>query len=545
MAFLPIAERELRIASRRKSTHRVRVWTTLAGLLVSLFFIIFQRVLGRAMGNLGPVLFGLLTYYAFGLALLAGVVLAADSISVEKREGTLGLLFLTDLKGYDVVFGKLAAVGLSALCGLVAVLPVTGLPVLMGGVTGAEFGRVALALVNTLFFALATGILVSTWSRESAWAMAWTLGILALVAVAIPAVGKVMMFIRLPPGWWYMTSFSPFNSFNFGSETKYWSAPGRYWYSLLSSHLTAWCMLFLASWILPRAWQDKPFRQRRSAFAASVYMGSKSGAAMREFNLRSRLLDLNPIAWLAEKSSGMSRRFWMIFAIGAGVVALILLVDRNVWTFIATSYVMFALILGMKIMVAFQACRFFAEARRSGAWEMILSTPLTARQIIAGQWLAIRRIFLWPAIVLFTAQLVLSLLAANSTNQMIKYNFSSSSGRVPPVLLAFFATKWPLVFAQAAGIFYQTIKAVGQMLALGWMGMWFGLSAKKPSLAVGWTILFGLVIPAVICIPDPIIDLVLCLWARNKLQLELRRVIRPQGLVPLWVSPFAPPPIIR
>ena len=27
----------------------------------------------------------------------------ADSLSAEKREGTLGLLFLTDLRGYDVV----------------------------------------------------------------------------------------------------------------------------------------------------------------------------------------------------------------------------------------------------------------------------------------------------------------------------------------------------------------------------------------------------------------------------------------------------------
>src|SRR4051794_36582652 len=167
MVLLPIVERELRVASRRKSTHRIRLWTTLAGVAVSFLFLMVQRVAGRSIPNLGQVLYGVLTYYAFGLALLAGVFLAADCVSEEKREGTLGLLFLTDLKGYDVVMGKLMAVGLSALYGLVAVLPVTGLPLLLGGVTGGEYWRVSLALVNTLFFALATGILVSTWSRES------------------------------------------------------------------------------------------------------------------------------------------------------------------------------------------------------------------------------------------------------------------------------------------------------------------------------------------------------------------------------------------
>ena len=66
MAFLPIAERELRLASRRKSTHRIRVWTTLAGLVVSLFFMlaftVINRVTGRGTWNLGPILFTLLTF---------------------------------------------------------------------------------------------------------------------------------------------------------------------------------------------------------------------------------------------------------------------------------------------------------------------------------------------------------------------------------------------------------------------------------------------------------------------------------------------------
>ena len=63
----------------------------------------------------------------------------------------MGLLFLTDLKGYDVVLGKFIARSLPALYGLLALLPLIGIPLLLGGVTGSEFWRMALALVNALF----------------------------------------------------------------------------------------------------------------------------------------------------------------------------------------------------------------------------------------------------------------------------------------------------------------------------------------------------------------------------------------------------------
>src|SRR5438094_2612698 len=106
--------------------------------------------LARGRGSLGHPLFTYLTGYAFGLCLFPGVFLTADCLSEEKREGTLGLLFLTDLKGYDVVLGKLMATSLNAFYGLLAIFPLLALPLLLGGVSLWEFCRVMLALVNTL-----------------------------------------------------------------------------------------------------------------------------------------------------------------------------------------------------------------------------------------------------------------------------------------------------------------------------------------------------------------------------------------------------------
>ena len=44
----------------------------------------------------------------------------------------MGLIFLTDLKGYDVVLGKLAATSLNGFYGLLAVFPLLAFPLLTG-----------------------------------------------------------------------------------------------------------------------------------------------------------------------------------------------------------------------------------------------------------------------------------------------------------------------------------------------------------------------------------------------------------------------------
>src|SRR5262252_937145 len=181
--MLPIVHRELREAARRKSTYRIRSWTFVVGFVMSFFGLIL--VWGLSGGGVsGKPLFTLLADYAFGLCLLGGVFVTATCLSEEKREGTLGLLFLTDLNGYDVVLGKFVARSLNPFYSLLALLPLIGLPLLIGGVTGAEFWRMTLALANTLFLSLATGMCVSAFAREPQTAMMATLAALSVLAAA-------------------------------------------------------------------------------------------------------------------------------------------------------------------------------------------------------------------------------------------------------------------------------------------------------------------------------------------------------------------------
>src|SRR5437868_6899759 len=107
MTLLPIVERELRVAARQRFTFWSRLATAGLALLVYTGLQIIAEVSPGGGFKAGQVQFAILKWICFLFVCSAGIFLTADSVSEEKREGTLGLLFLTDLRGYDVVLGKL------------------------------------------------------------------------------------------------------------------------------------------------------------------------------------------------------------------------------------------------------------------------------------------------------------------------------------------------------------------------------------------------------------------------------------------------------
>src|SRR5690348_4682839 len=114
MNVLPIVDRELRVAARRPGTYRTRLWAASAAILLAAWRCLDFAWRGASPGTQGRSLFYTLSGLAFVYCLFIGARVTADTISEEKREGTLGLLFLTDLKGLDVVLGKLVASSLNS-----------------------------------------------------------------------------------------------------------------------------------------------------------------------------------------------------------------------------------------------------------------------------------------------------------------------------------------------------------------------------------------------------------------------------------------------
>jgi len=526
MTFLPLVIRELRTASRRKSTFRIRRWIALIAFIVGFFFIAAGYVGSR---DAGQSLFVFLTKLAIGFALLAGVFLTPDCISEEKREGTLGLLFLTDLKGYDVVLGKFIARSLNAFYGLLAFLPVAAISLLLGGLTGGEFWRMTLALLNFLFVVLALGIFVSALVRESRVATSATFLLIIFVFAVLPLLSPLSTIAHLPNPLKYPGYFSPTNPCIWSDDSNYRSARGFYWSSLAASHLLGWLLLAFTSWLLPRVWQEKPLVSKGRNLLSRLRRQGRGTPAQRA-KARQKLLPINPILWLVGDERVLRRVVWVIVSAWAILIIAAssqLTSEALVGTLYGTKFFGFLL----KIIVASQASRFFVESRKSGALELLLCTPLRNREIIRGQWLALRRLFLWPLAIFVLLNLtpIIFLIARAVPGANLGQTFAS------------------LIGVLALNCWF-TLGLVVDIFTIGWVGMWLGLTAKKPDLAPVWTILFVLILPSFVCGVDLLVDIFLMIWASSRLQQDIRWTLARQYQVPLsnmtpqMILPYVPPP---
>ena len=242
-----------------------------------------------------------------------------------------------------------------------------------------------------------------------------------------------------------------------------------------------------------------------------------------DLQLRRKLLD-QPVAWLVCRERWQSQGVWaMALLVASGfVAALIGVLPREAWFLWTWIGSLFTLIL--YLWAASQACRFFVEARRTGLLELLLATPLSERQIVAGHWQALLRMFGLPVLLLLgvhVAGTTLSQVAfqriatqastvttAATTNQGAIVTTHSVSvfgtARLPgkartnavPAFPRFQPVEatWQTVMAVASAA-AAALRTAANLLALCWFGMWMGLTSRTANLATLKTILFVQVIP--------------------------------------------------
>ena len=311
----------------------------------------------------------MLSSYLFGICLLAGIFLAADSLSEERREGTLGLLFLTDLKGYDIVLGKLLAVSLNAFYGLLAVFPVLGMSLVIGGVEGAEFGRMCLALVNALWFSTTLALWVSSRAESGFSAMTRAALLLILLVFLLPGAAEVIT----GSAWaFWAAAISPKEPFYYAQAANFWHQGEKFWCSLAVSHLAGWVFVALASWRLARFVEAAPVSRSAMACQKSLAGGGLFGKKQR----RKQLLEINPVLWLVEDTPRL-RWFNWIFCAGVSVLMILTSASRGVEGLVFLAMPFYFV---LKLVFAVQACRFFSESRRNGMLEQLAPRRFRAKQ---------------------------------------------------------------------------------------------------------------------------------------------------------------------
>jgi hypothetical protein len=426
--------------------------------------------------SLGPVLFGMLTWLAALAAFGAGLFFTSDSLSEEKREGTLGFLFLTDLRGYDVVGGKLLARSLRCFYGLLAIMPVLAITLVMGGVMGGQFWKTSLALLNALFCSLALGMFVSAISRDPQKAMAGTFllllvwmfsGTLADFFVSRAAGQKIIR--------WRLSS--PFYAFISARE---WRATA-FWQAIGVTQVMSWVLLGIASLVLPRTWQERP--TRRSVATTRWSYSWRFGRAGRRARLRRNLLGRNAVLWLACRERWQSFGLWALACLALMTVMTLLAFGISTGAWVAERSFSVVFTIALYLGVASQAGRFYVDARRSGLIELMLATPLTVREIVGGQWRALLRMFGPPALLVVAVDVLTQWLAGVPPSVSV-----TIAGAPSPAGFSRVAT--PAITTAASAVLW-----IANLAAICWFGMWMGMTSKNNNIAILKTIVFVQVIP--------------------------------------------------
>src|SRR5258708_6626596 len=395
MIFLPIVARELRVAARRRGTYVTR-FVIAVGALVLCGFIFLMELNARPQA-LSQFIFRGLSVLALLYGLASGRRSTADCLSEEKREGTLGLLFLTDLRGYDIVFGKLAATSLNGFYGLLAVFPVLAIPLLMGGVTNGEFWRMVLVLVNTFLFSLAIGIFVSALSRDARKALGANFILLFLLTWGLPiCAGMIAFFASAHTFARPLLYTSPVYSFALAFDVFYKPLARDFWLSSAIVFGLTCLLVLLAAWIVPHSWQDRPVRAEKSRWR-DFWQAWSFGSVAKRPAYRKQLLDINAFYWLAARARLKPLHVWVFFALLGCWWLGGWLASRDYWLDDSVKLTPAIILnLTLKSWITVETSQRLAEDQKSGALELLLSSPLTVRDILRCLLLALRRQFLTP-----------------------------------------------------------------------------------------------------------------------------------------------------
>jgi ABC-type transport system involved in multi-copper enzyme maturation permease subunit len=461
MNLLPVARRELRLLATRRRTYYSRVVITSVVIVLSLGMLYAGFGGALTANSAGRQLFLTLSFIAAAYVLIDGATITADCLSREKRDGTLGLLFLSTLRGHDIVAGKLVSRAANSAYALLAALPALGIALFLGGVTGGEYFGIMLALLNGLFFAAAFGMLVSALCQRERLAL--ILAVLGVVAFAV-----------LLPGWGWLSSqywalpsiskgflnWSPAGAFLLALS---FGTPGNplgsdFAEALIMSHLLAWCFLALASVAVGRTVWNEPRTQRLLAIGKA----RPQTAPVTSFFRQHHRLEQNPLIWLGSRPKQRGLGLWPVLLILASVWCLVHEIVGKTWPTLPVYFGSLVILhLVLMFLVTLQACRGPSEDQRSGLIELLLTTPCGDDFYVRGRLLALKRQSFWPTLAVLGMDVVLVGLGCLEVRT--------------------FAGEW---LALVIGALLLMVMLLADLYALSWVGFWQSLKVRNTSRAL-------------------------------------------------------------
>jgi hypothetical protein len=392
MHLLPLLNRELCVAARKPLTRWLKVGVGGGAMGAAVWAIL---VWGSSSRFSGFTLFYVIAAAGYVGAVLTGLLRGVDAISLERRDDTLPLLFLTDLSVWDVLLGKLAGIVSVPLLTLCSIFPALVICELVGGgITSAELWRTMIGIVLTLLYSASATLFISTLARERRTVV---LGSVLLLLATFGA------FISAPHGRMMI------------------------WVGLIGSSALTLVFLLVSAVLLERNWRSDARAPAEKAVSAQRAATSKVS------------MEASPIAWLMLRrwpARGFIHWVATLSLVVAGVLAAYeVAAGGYLVALIVLVLVHFAILFAM---LAHTAYAFFNE-KHEGSFEALISTPLVNEDLFSGfaRFLRLRYLRLLAAVTVYDAVLSLTL-ARGASRQLAP--FPAAMALI--VWISFFGIRW-------------------------------------------------------------------------------------------------------
>jgi ABC-type transport system involved in multi-copper enzyme maturation permease subunit len=381
-----VIAREMRALARYRTPFVLRtVYAVLISTPVASFVADFgdqTRWTGEQMAYFGYQTFGILVWFQCFLAVALGILMGVVSVSVERRERTLGLVMLSQVRPRELILGKL-----TALLALLSTVLLAGLPVyaLVGWAGGLDyFWFACLVLLSAMLATLGivAGLAASVALRNG---FAAVLG--AGVLVVAPIVFGLIWHQALASGQpdlpsrllasvgWLTASVAQQDA----DDGLFWSA-----IDVLAISAMIAALFGIAVRRLPRAASAREGSGLRGAFEKLDRFYESINVGGIRFGRDRRSLTGDPVSWLTRTTSGTAL---MRYGFRIAAVATILSLVSVPWLLFEGSQELIWFLFGAGLVVAMLSLGAGSlgdeKARRSLG--VLLATPLTAAQILHGK----------------------------------------------------------------------------------------------------------------------------------------------------------------
>lgn len=420
-ATLPLLTKELVEMAARKRTYLLRV------LYATLLFLVFGAMLysmldqagGSPMSVLGQgrELFGMLVALQFVGIYLFLPAMMCSAITTEKERDALQLLLITDLRPWEILFSKFVGRLVPMLTFLLLSLPLLAIVYAFGGLSQGLIGLAIVALTATIFQVGAFCLMVSAWARTTVaafigcyigLAIFYFAPVLVIAFMLIDAQGtqvdEKFVFLFIP----FIEFGVLWSDWTWGGGTPSLAISVLY---MTPTFISGLVFLVIARIVFVRRALLPPTSFLRGLFKFFDGIFNRANVVTGGVVLvkeRTELPQDKPVKWLEihQRALGQFRYLVRIFVLLEGPVAIVVTMavalevgrgDAEAMT--AIYFIIWPI---AALLVAVQAAGSFAAERRRQTLDVLLTTPMTGKQIVKEKFSALSRLMWVVALPLLT-----------------------------------------------------------------------------------------------------------------------------------------------